>query len=151
MAANIFNTTDYNQILQRIQSLQADAKKQWGKMNLQQMLEHCTIQLKMALGMMPDSSKAGQAIFRTAFGRWMGLYVFPWPKGAATPPVMNMETNGTIVKDFAFEKEQLLSLLQQVQQKDSFHAHAFFGAMNKKDWGRLIWKHADHHLRQFGA
>jgi hypothetical protein len=148
---NIFNQEDYTQILSRIHLLNADAQKHWGKMSLPQMLEHCSIQLKMALGMLPDSSKTGPAIFRTVFGRWMGLYAFPWPKGSATPPVMNMQTNDVTVRDFNFEKQQLIDLLQQVQQKESYHAHAFFGAINKKDWGRLIWKHLDHHLKQFGV
>jgi hypothetical protein len=150
MAANIFHPNDYQQILARIHALTASSTRQWGTMNVEQMLEHCAIQLKMALGIIPESRKAGPAIFRTALGRWMALYAFPWPKGSATPPAMHMSTNGAVIKDFDFEKEQLLSLLQQVQQKESFHPHQFFGAMNKKDWGRLIWKHLDHHLRQFG-
>ncbi len=149
MAANIFHPNEYKKMLARIHALTASSPQQWGTLSIEQMLAHCAIQLKMALGTIPESGKAGPALFRTAFGRWIGLYAFPWPKGSATPPVMNMQTNNAAVKDFESEKKQLLSLLQQVQQKESFHAHQFFGAMNKKDWGRLIWKHLDHHLRQF--
>jgi uncharacterized protein HemX len=29
-------------------------------------------------------------------------------------------------------------------------AHGVFGAMSVADWQRWAWKHADHHLRQFG-
>ena len=32
----------------------------------------------------------------------------------------------------------------------SFH-HDFFGKMTKEEIGILSYKHADHHLRQFGA
>ncbi|WP_407525357.1 DUF1569 domain-containing protein [Lacibacter sp. MH-610] len=151
MAAIIFNPGNYHQILTRIHTLTASSPRQWGTLSIEQMLEHCSIQLKMALGIIPDSSKAGPAIFRTAFGRWMGLYAFPWPKGSATPPVMNMQTNGAVTGSFENERNQLLSLLEKVQQKNFFHPHQFFGTMNKKDWGRLIWKHLDHHLRQFNA
>ena len=26
-----------------------------------------------------------------------------------------------------------------------------FGSLNGKEWGRIAWKHFDHHLRQFGV
>ncbi len=29
--------------------------------------------------------------------------------------------------------------------------HAFFGPLTGKQWGRLQYKHLDHHLRQFSA
>jgi len=150
MASNIFNTTDSQPILNRISQLNTNSIRQWGTMTLPQMLEHCAIQLKMALGITP-AVPAGPALYRTPVGRWLALYAMPWPKGSATPPTMNMDTNGTTVQDFAKEKEHLLQLLGQVLQKDSFSPHPFFGAMDKKDWGRLIWKHLDHHLRQFGV
>jgi hypothetical protein len=29
--------------------------------------------------------------------------------------------------------------------------HPFFGPLTHGGWGRLAWKHLDHHLRQFGC
>jgi hypothetical protein len=29
--------------------------------------------------------------------------------------------------------------------------HPFFGPLTHAGWGRLAWKHLDHHLRQFGC
>jgi hypothetical protein len=29
--------------------------------------------------------------------------------------------------------------------------HPYFGPLTPGDWGRLCWKHLDHHLRQFGC
>jgi Protein of unknown function (DUF1569) len=151
MAANIFYSSDFDLILQRIDQLTNQSQRRWGKMNLPQMLEHCAIQLKKALGISPATKAQGPALFRTSFGRWMALYAFPWPKGSNTPADMNMEINSVSVQSFEHEKAQLVQLLQQVQQKDSLGVHPFFGAVNKKDWGRLIWKHLGHHLRQFDA
>ena len=31
------------------------------------------------------------------------------------------------------------------------HPHAFFGPLTPNEWAILMYKHADHHLRQFGA
>jgi hypothetical protein len=151
MAANIFNQNDYSQILTRINKLNASSQRRWGKMNLPQMLEHCSIQLKKALGIIPAAAMEGPAIYRTGIGSWLALYVAPWPKGSKTPAVMNMETNGVTAQEFMIEKKQLIDFLQQIQQQESFHPHPFFGSLNKKNWGRLIWKHLDHHLRQFNA
>jgi hypothetical protein len=72
-------------------------------------------------------------------------------KGLATPTEMNMNTNAVNVENFDIERNQLLQLLKQVQQRQSFGKHSFFGTINKKELGRIIWKHLDHHLKQFGA
>jgi Protein of unknown function (DUF1569) len=31
------------------------------------------------------------------------------------------------------------------------HPHSFFGRMTADEWAILMYKHLDHHLRQFGA
>ena len=45
MAANIFNQEDYMDIKNRINQLNTQSQRQWGKMSLDQTLEHCSIQL----------------------------------------------------------------------------------------------------------
>jgi Protein of unknown function (DUF1569) len=29
--------------------------------------------------------------------------------------------------------------------------HPVFGAMTARDWNRVLYRHTDHHLRQFGV
>ncbi len=151
MALTIFNPAAYADIQQRINQLAATSPRQWGNMTLPQMVGHCGIQLKKALGILPETAVEGPAFYRTSVGRWLILYAMPWPKGSPTPIAMNMLTNQAQVPDIAKAKTELLQLLQRLQGKDSFKAHPFFGKLTKKDWGRLIWKHLDHHLRQFGV
>jgi hypothetical protein len=31
------------------------------------------------------------------------------------------------------------------------HPHSFFGRLTPQEWSVLMYKHLDHHLRQFGA
>ncbi len=150
MAANIFNETDYTAIKNRIHQLNMQSQRVWGKMSLPQMLEHCSIQLKKALGIIPEGAYEGPSMFRTAPGRWLLLYAMRWPRGVATPSQMNMLSNGATVADVQDSKRVLLGLLEKVQSQQHFSPHPFFGKMDKKDWGRLIWKHLDHHLKQFG-
>jgi hypothetical protein len=125
MAQNIFNADDYAAIIKRIEALTPNAQRKWGTMTLPQMLEHCILQLKLALGIIKSNEK------KTSF--------------------LNVTLNMTAIDEVTVEQERLLQLLQTVQQHNHFQPHPFFGAVNKKDWGRLIWKHLSHHLKQFGV
>ena len=150
MAANIFIQKDYMDIKDRINQLKTQSQRQWGEMSLNQTLEHCSIQLRIGLGILPITGYEGPSMFRTTIGHWMLLYALPWPKGSETPSQMNVLSKGSPLPDIQDSKQALLELLEKVQAEHRFKPHPFFGNMGKKDWGRLIWKHLDHHLRQFG-
>ncbi len=150
MAENIFDDNTYQTILKRIQSLAEHDQAKWGSMSVSQMLEHCSIQLKVALEKIPLYQYEGSFILRTSIGRWLGLYAARWPKGIATPNAMNVVKNNLSIENYTASKSQLITLLLDTQNKNHFGPHPFFGELNKKDWGRLIWKHLDHHLKQFG-
>jgi hypothetical protein len=45
----------------------------------------------------------------------------------------------------------LLQRLNEFFSARQYSPHPFFGNLNNKDWGRLAWKHFNHHLLQFGA
>lgn len=47
---NLFNQSDVSQILERIGKLTPGSQRQWGKMNVAQMLAHCNISIETALG-----------------------------------------------------------------------------------------------------
>jgi hypothetical protein len=149
MAENIFTDSDYNQIVRRLHQLTQESKRKWGKMSLPQMLEHCAIQLKLALGKIPPGKAESSFIYRTTAGRWLSLYIIPWPHGFETPSKMNMLKNHVPVKNYEAEREQLLTLLAEVRQRSSLMPHPFYDKMSQKDWGRLIWKNINHHLKQF--
>ena len=151
MASNIFNSSDYTAIVKRIGNLNSNSPRKWGTININQMLEHCSIQLKLGLGRIDQSTFEGSPIMRTGLGRWLFLYVMPWSKGLPTPSKMNMMENGVSTVDFESEQKKLIDLLEQVQKNPDLRPHPFFGAMTQKDWGRLIFKHLDHHLKQFGC
>jgi hypothetical protein len=151
MTPNILNPNDYTAIRQRILQLPADSPRKWGKMTVSEMLMHCSLQIKLALGQLPSTGAEGPAYYRTALGRWLAIYVMPWPKGAGTPSQMNMVANKPEPVAFETAKSELLALLEQVQGQDSFSPHPFFGKMNRKDWGSLMGRHLDHHLQQFSA
>jgi len=57
--------------------------------------------------------------------------------------------------DFEQEKQRFLKLIQVYNRIDRNQlegfVHPFYGKMSSKEWSIWIYKHVDHHLRQFGV
>ena len=147
---NLFNQKDYDAILHRFDSITSLSENYWGKMEINQMIVHVKFQLDIALG--NKAAKAQGPIFlRSLIGKWLALYIIPWGKGEHTPIEMDALKNGTVITDFDSDKHLLICRMEEFLSASSFSPHPFFGGLNKKDWGRLTWKHLNHHLLQFGA
>jgi len=58
-------------------------------------------------------------------------------------------------RDFAHEKARLLAVVRRFAAAGAAAAatreHAFPGRLSGEEWGRLMRKHLDHHLAQFGG
>ena len=147
---NILNDANYSEIRNRIQTLSATNPRRWGKMEIQQMLVHCIRQLKLAVGEI-SSDAQGASFLRTGLGKWILFSSIPWPKGAETPVEMNAQLGSFSLTDIEIEKRELLDYLEKVREQEQLMPHPFFGELNRKEWARLIYKHLDHHLKQFGS
>ncbi len=56
------------------------------------------------------------------------------------------------VLDFSTEKEQALNLLTKAYYStNEVYPPPKFGIMPRALWGRLVYRHFDHHLRQFAS
>jgi hypothetical protein len=64
---------------------------------------------------------------------------------------MNARKRNAEVQELAIEQGLLLQRLSDVLQAQQLGPHPLFGALSRNDWARLIWKHIDHHMRQFGV
>ena len=58
-------------------------------------------------------------------------------------------------RDFERERARLTGLVARFCERGPAQAgkqlHSFLGRMSGDDWGTLMYKHLDHHLRQFGG
>lgn len=147
---NIHDPKVLNEFLERIEKLTPGSHRQWGKMNVAQMMAHCATAIESNLGDRPYS--------RTFMGRIFGKLAKksvtndkPFKPGLPTDP-------GFVIKDdknFEAEKQRLISALKRVSASDpekiAANPHPFFGRMTPGEWNALNYKHMDHHLRQFGA
>ncbi|RZJ68351.1 MAG: DUF1569 domain-containing protein [Flavobacterium sp.] len=148
---NIYYDDDYEQITIRLDKLTINQNRRWGRMTLEQMISHCTIQIKLATGEVTSKEISPKKLYHNRFIQWISLYLIPLPKGLDTPSVMDMETNGVTVDDFATERQHLIDHLEDFRTLVKLHPHPFYGKLSRMFWGRLVWLHIDHHLRQFGA
>jgi hypothetical protein len=145
----IFHPDNFRAIYDRLLALKPDAQRQWGKMNLVQMLNH----LKIATGsglkiyrLKDESSLLWRTIIKFIVLRVLRRL----PKNAKSPEGFKMEMNNAL--DFNTEKNQALDILGKAYTSmESSYPHPSFGIMSRTEWGKLIYRHFDHHLRQFGA
>ena len=149
MIQNILLEAAYKDIYKRIESMQPTNMRQWGKMDIAQMLAHCNVPIEEAIGKTPlqDSSN----FLSKTLIKWVVLRKKPFGKNLPTVPTFVV----TDERIFEKEKQRLLEnvkiFYEKGQKHGEFAPHSGFGKLSKEDWGYLTWKHIDHHLQQFSA
>lgn len=146
---SILNEADRAAIGSRLRSLSESSAGRWGSMDVTGMLHHLRLSALMTLGELPVPS-ANKRAFQMFPLKHLILYVFPFPKGAPTAPELKPET----ATSFADERAALLELLERIGtglQDGMGPAHPLFGPLSWREWGVVTYKHADHHLKQFGV
>ena len=146
----LFNTNDTNEIIERLNTLTHSSPRQWGKMDVAQMLAHSTHALWMASGEInPPRSFIGKLI--GGFIKPIYSNEKPFDKNCPTDPHIKI----TDQHDFEKEKTALFTAITKFhsggKEKASTHPHPFFGKLTADEWGTGMYKHLDHHFRQFGA
>lgn len=147
---NLFQPEAVDEVVSRLDKLQPGAVRQWGKMDAVQMMAHRSAAMDMASGRLN--------LPRIFIGRILGPFVKPIYTNEK-PFSRNNPTDKTLVvsdpRDFQREREQLkLKVLQFHQGGEAqctWQPHPFFSALTLQDWSRGMYKHLDHHLRQFGG
>jgi hypothetical protein len=147
---NLFEQTTVEEVISRIDALQPASQRQWGKMDVAQMMAHCSRSMDMASGTVnPPRMFVGRLIgpiFKPIFTNEK-----PFGKNAPTDKELRIADQ----KDFAREQEQLKLKVRQFHEggaaRCTRHPHPFFGSLTPEVWSRGMYKHLDHHLRQFGA
>lgn len=145
----IFHPDNFLVIYNRLIELKPGANRQWGKMNVVQMLNHLKIATASGLKIytLKDESSF---LWRTVIKFIVLRILRRLPKNAKAPEGFKMEMNNAL--DFYTEKKEALNILEKAHYAtNSSYPHPSFGNMSRTEWGLLIYRHFDHHLRQFGA
>lgn len=146
--SSIYNKEDNDLILVRINKLTPQTKAVWGKMTVDQMCKHCNEAIIVAFG----ENEIKVNFFLRLLGRLLKNKVFN----------SEFQKNSPTAKEFVFaeqydfekaQKELINNFARFAAGPDNIKlkVHPFWGPMSYEDWDKLMWKHVDHHLRQFGV
>jgi hypothetical protein len=146
--SSIFNKSENEAIIARINSLTTESKALWGKMTVDQMCKHCTSAINVAF----DKQDVKVNFLMRFLGKILKNKVFN----------SEFKRNSPTAKEFVFtnhydleiaKKEFIESFSQFAQGPQTIKVmnHPFWGKMTYEDWDKLMWRHVDHHLKQFGV
>ena len=143
---SLFEEKTYNEIMARVNNLNENSKRNWGKMSVGQMVGHCQFPLNVAIKNKKPRKKSNPLI------RWFfkkSLYNDkPWRKNLPTAPIAKAKEE----KDFTTEHKILKKMIQEVYEvrnREEWNPHPLFGEFTAEQWGQMEYKHLDHHLKQF--
>ncbi len=145
---SIFEEHAYKEILNRIDNLEAISPAYWGKMTVSQMLCHCKGPIEILLERKPAVGKPNwffKLFFKKSFYNNK-----PWRKNLPTakPFIITGERN------FEDEKNELILLIEDLydeKDREQWPPHPMLGEFTAEQYGKSMYKHLDHHLRQFGV
>ncbi|WP_411896007.1 DUF1569 domain-containing protein [Winogradskyella sp. A2] len=145
---SFFEDGVYEEITLRLNQIEKDTKPQWGKMNAGQMFNHCQMPLNIILEK-EDYGVKPNWLVNLLFKKSMYSDKL-WRKNLPTAPGFKI----TDEKDFEKEKQEITTLidaLNEQRERTDWQPHPAFGKLTKDQWGKMQYKHLDHHLRQFGV
>lgn len=137
-----------------LKQIPAETSPQWGKMTLQQMIEHFSDSVRMASGKTAykDFVFPPEQLQRN---RDFMLSEKPFKENTPNPllsevpaPVKNIS-----VEEAINELQKEIQYFFSVFEKNNLQVtrNPFFGDLNYEENIHLLHKHASHHLRQFGS
>ena len=141
-----------NDFIFLLKHLAPDAKGRWGKMNGQQMVEHFTGAVRNATGklkfnLVNEGEKLEQ--FRTFL-----MSEAPFPENTRNPLLSEEPTpirHSTMQNAIAELQTELNDFYKYFESHPGATTlNPFFGELTFEQNVRLLYKHARHHLKQFG-
>jgi hypothetical protein len=146
----LFEQETVDDVISRIDSLQPASVRQWGRMEVAQMMAHCSVVMDMGLGRLN--------LPRVFIGRLLGPVFKPMCTNDKPFPKNGHAHPRTVIsgqRDFLCEQEQLKQKVRQFhdggEAQCTRHPHPFVGALTPCAWSCVLYKHLDHHLRQFSV
>lgn len=128
----VFNKTTRDELIARIKLLDENSAAKWGKMNIYQMLKHCTLWDEWVAG----KQKNAQILLGRLFGRMALKNVLkdekPLSRNSPTIPELRINKLGEN-GDVASEKAKWISLIEAYDHyPNAEFVHTFFGKMTKR-------------------
>ena len=133
-------------LVTRLDRLNPAATAAWGKFTAPGMVAHLNDSARMAMGELAVQPRWYPIRYTPL--RQLLIFVLPMPRSAPTAPEIIARCGGA---DLACERDALKANMDKIAAGAALVPHPAFGPLSHAEWGALIWKHTDHHLRQFGV
>jgi len=138
------------ELISKVNKLTPEHIASWGKMNVSEMLLHCSRFIDLYVGKIPLPK--WYKIFGVSIGRLFLWYVSKLDP-SKTP--RNLRTDKRIMvndKSYDFEDQRALLLknINSLSKLSGTINHPIYGKMSSDKIIFLIWHHTSHHLNQFG-
>lgn len=141
-----------NEVVFHLKHLAPDAQGAWGKMNGQQMVEHLAEMLQVANGRLPQAAILDKEKTEKSYAWLMSDKPF---RPNTINPLLPEEPKPTVYNTMqqaieALQKE--LDYFFEVNENNPDHIvmNPIFGNLNFEAQVQLLYKHTQHHLKQFG-
>jgi hypothetical protein len=149
---NLFEPTTAQEVNTRLRSLTPGRQPLRGRMTPAQATEHCAIAMEWAVN---DTAPPRGPLP----ARILGRIIKPLALGNNDPMRRNSPTAKSLIvlhePELDAAKNRLTILIDRFATAGpagcTSHPHPFFGNLTPDQWAILMYKHLDHHLRQFGA
>lgn len=148
---DLFNEKDVSETINRINQLTPETKPKWGKMNVAQMLAHCSVAYEFVYDNKHPKLGPFTKFLVKLFVKDTVVGEKPYKKNSRTAPEFQVSDD----KDFGSEKKRLIDYIVKTQQLGESYFHnkesRSFGPLTKTEWNIMFAKHLEHHLTQFGV
>jgi hypothetical protein len=139
------------ELRERIQRLNAEAKPRWGRLTASGAVCHVADAFRVPLGDIEAAPRGG--FLSLAPVRFLLVHVLPWPRGKVETAPEYLSTPGV---NWDADVQALVAVLHRFVERGKgpspgWATHPAFGDLPNREWGWLLYKHTDHHLRQFGV
>jgi uncharacterized protein DUF1569 len=143
----LLSNEDRALIVRRLQHARPDSKAAWGSLNAPRMLCHVADQMRVALGDIP--ARPTHSFASRTLVKFLVINTgFEPPRGKIqTAPEMLTSQPTAWDADLV----ACVDLAERVGRGTASAVHPAFGPLSPQEWGRLCWKHLNHHLVQFGV
>jgi hypothetical protein len=145
---SMWQETARRSIQERLTRLTVDHQPKWGRLTAPKMVAHLTQSFKSAIGELAVAPR--NLPVRHSPLKELIIYWLPFPKNVPTAPEMLAREPG----DWQADVRELADLFERFasrNQADAWPDHAAFGHLTGAQWGVLMYRHTDHHFRQFGV
>lgn len=146
-----FTQEGIEELVVRLGKLNSDTPRLWGSMTVSQMLKHCSLLYIYLIKGGSQRPKWYVRLVASIVYKPAMVNEKPYKQGLPTAP------NFIIKGDPKFEetRKRLIGYIQEVhgydKEKMENKVHPLIGKLSMQQWNNVIYKHIDHHLRQFGV